>query len=131
MRFPKVRYQGFTLIELVVVMAIVAILFSIAYPSYQSFLMKGKRASAQTFLMDVAQRQQQYLLDNRSYGTLAEIGLTTPADVDPYYTITVVVGATAIPSFTATATPKEGSPQADDVELSINQQNQKTPAGYW
>jgi type IV pilus assembly protein PilE len=131
MRTADRRRRGFTLIELVVTMAIVAILAMIAIPSYNSFMMKGRRASAQSFLMDVAQREQQYLLDNRSYGSLAQLNLPTPSDVDQFYTVTVVPTAGPPPTFTVTATPKAGTAQADDVTLTINEQNSKTPAGYW
>ena len=54
--------RGFTLLELMIVVAIVGILASIAYPSYMDHVRKGNRAKAQAFLMDVAQRQQNYLL---------------------------------------------------------------------
>ena len=59
--------RGFTLIELMIVVAIVGILAGIAYPSYMDHVRKGNRAKAQAFLMDVAQRQQAYLLIHREY----------------------------------------------------------------
>ena len=66
---------GFTLIELMIVVAIIGILAAVAYPSYQDHIRKGNRSAAQAFMMDVAQRQQSYLLNNRSYATtLAALG---------------------------------------------------------
>lgn len=130
MRLAKTT-SGFTLIELIIAVTIVGILAAIAFPSYQSYMIKGRRASAQTFLMDVAQREQQYLLDSRAYGTLANLGLTTPADVSQFYTVTVTVTAGPPPTFTATATPIAGSVQETDGALAINDRNQKSPAGYW
>ena len=59
------RQPGFTLIELMIVVAIIAILAGIAYPSYMDQVRKGNRAKAQAFLMDVAQRQQSYLMVHR------------------------------------------------------------------
>lgn len=124
--------KGFTLIELMITVAVIGILAAVAYPSYQSYLIKGRRASAQSHLMDIAQRQQQYLLDARSYAPdLTTLNLTTPTDVSTYYTITITKPAATPPTFTATATPKEGTPQATDVTLSIDNTGQKTPAGKW
>lgn len=124
--------KGFTLIELMITVAVIGILAAVAYPSYQSYLIKGRRASAQSHLMDIAQRQQQYLLDARSYAPdLTTLNLTTPTDVSTYYTITITKPAATPPTFTATATPRAGTPQATDVTLSIDNTGQKTPAGKW
>ena len=83
------QHIGFTLIELLIVLAVVAILALIALPSYQAQIRKGHRAAAQSYMMDLAQRQAQYLLDARAYAsTEAALGYTTtPPDVAPYYTI--------------------------------------------
>src|SRR5437667_8477633 len=102
----KSRSSGFTLIELMIVVAVIAILAMIAYPSYQSAVRKSNRAAAEAHLSDIAQRQQQFLLDQRSYaGTLSTLGVVTPATVVPYYTITIAAIAGPPPSFTASAAP--------------------------
>lgn len=129
------KAAGFTLIELMIVVAIVGILSAIAYPSYQSYLMKGRRASAQTHLMDIAQRQQQYLLDARSYADLTTLNVTTPADVSQYYTI-AITPASPTTTFTVRATPKVGTQQAGDPcgVLEIDNTGAKTAAqtsGCW
>jgi len=124
--------SGFTLIELMVTVAIVAILASIAYPSYQSYLLRGRRSSAQAHLMDIAQRQQQYLLDARAYAPdLATLNVTTPADVSKYYqvNVSVPVPPTNPPSFTVTATAI--GIQASDGTLTITNTGEKTPADKW
>jgi len=81
----KTHIRGFTLIELMVTVAVVGILSAIAYPSYQNAIIKNRRASAQAHLADIAQREQQYLIDNRSYtDSLTTLSVTTPTDVSSY-----------------------------------------------
>jgi type IV pilus assembly protein PilE len=122
--------RGFTLIELMIVVAIVAILASIAYPSYTSHVRRGYRAAAQSYLMDLAQRQTQYLVDNRHYAaTETDLNATKPTDVNNNYDINFAVVLGPPPSFTITATPK--GVMAVDVVLSINQAGQKLPADKW
>ena len=133
-RLRKVRKQpGFTLIELMVTVVIVGILAAVAYPAYLNQMKKGRRAAAQAHLMDIAQRQQEYLLDARAYAsTLATLGVTTPADVATYYTVAdPVIGAGPPATFTVSAVPIAGKAQAGDGTLSINSSGVKLPAGVW
>lgn len=124
--------KGFTLVELMVAVVIIGILASIVVPSYQDYLRKGRRAAAQAVMMDVAQKQQQYLLDARSYAAdLSTLNISVPADVTKYYTITLAVGDGAPPTFTATATPNSGTDQASDPTLTIDNTGKKTPADKW
>lgn len=115
------KQQGFTLIELMITVAIIAILTAIAIPNYQSYVVKGNRAVAQSFMVEVANRQKQYLLDARSYAAdLTTLGITPPTDVSKHYpsaNIVFVVDASP-PSFTITATPTSAQ-QASDGWLSL------------
>jgi prepilin-type N-terminal cleavage/methylation domain-containing protein len=61
------RARGFTLIEVMIVVVIVGILAAIAYPTYQNYMKRAARSAAQTLMLDLANREQQYLLDNRSF----------------------------------------------------------------
>ena len=114
--------------------AIVGILAIIAFPSYQDHLRKGRRSAAQSFIIDVAARQQQYLIDARSYaagaGALGTLNLAVPADVSRFYTVTIDPAVPTLPpSYTISATPIAGSAQIPDGVLTLDHQGAKTRNG--
>jgi type IV pilus assembly protein PilE len=129
--------KGFTLIEVMIVVVVLAILMAVAYPSYQDHLRKGRRADAQTFMTEVANRQNQFLLDNRNYAVnIADMSvanaltITTPATVSRYYVVSVGPAAVTVPpSFTITATPVAGSTQVSDGVLTLTHEGAKTRNG--
>src|SRR5688572_6222761 len=97
------RRVGLTLIELLVTIVIVAILASIALPTYQAQVRKSKRTAAAAFLMDVATREHQRLLDVRAYADFATLGMTTPADIANQYSVNAVANnAVSPPTFVVT-----------------------------
>lgn len=129
MREPQQR--GFTLIEVMIAVAVVGILVSLAYPSFVAEIRKSRRAEAQQVLMDVASRQQQRRLDTRSFVTGASVtatGATVPASVSSHYTIRFEPAAT-VDAFIAEAVPT-GSQASDRCgTLRVNQNNEKSSTG--
>ncbi len=122
--------KGFSLVELLVAVAIMGILTAVAIPSYQSYVVKGNRAAVQSFMMDLANREKQYMLDARTYADFTALGVSAPADVDKHYTIAIVPVATP-PSFTITAAPLSSSSQHDDGNLTLGSDGTKGPAAKW
>lgn len=115
----KKTASGFTLIELMVTVVIVAVLTLIAYPAYQSYIVKANRAEAKAYLMDVAQKQQLYFNDTRTYATNeAELSSTAPERVASNYSVTFDVEAMP-PAFAIIATPRDDTRQKGDGVLSI------------
>lgn len=126
---------GFTLTELLITVAVLSILISIAVPNYRQFVIRGKRSAAQSVMMDIANREQQFLLANRRYAdkaTLVSNGFAPPADVSENYTWDVTLGTGARPSFVITFTgigtqAADNSPQP----LTLNSAGDKAPAEKW
>ena len=101
------RARGFTLLELVVVMAVAAILAAIAIPNYSEYVMRSHRSAVQSFISDVASRQSQFFLDRRNYAaTVAALNMTELRRMlprDTHVAIAVVAGPPA--GFQVSATP--------------------------
>ena len=123
------KASGFTLIELLITVAIVAILAAVALPSYRDHVRTSRRGEAQAFLMAVAARQQQFLMDTRAYaGSVATIAIPTPASVGAAYVIAVATAAGPPPAFQVSATPKASTDQVLEKcgTLAIDQTGTKT-----
>ena len=125
----KVHIKGFTLIELMIAVAVVGILAAIALPSYQQYVIRAKRAAAQSEMMDIANREQQYFFANRAYASAADLGYTLPSEVSINYDYGVTVVAGSPPTFTINFTAK-GS-QISDGDLALTSEGVKSPTGKW
>ena len=83
--------SGFTLIELMIVLAIVAILAAVAYPAYRDQVVKARRTDAKTSLEQLRLDQEKWRANNRTYGSLADLGRGT-ASTEGYYRLAVLFG---------------------------------------
>lgn len=127
----QLRHQGFTLIEILIVVAILAIIAAIAFPSYQSQTQRARRADCQAAMMQARQAMERYYTKRYTYvgasfGAGAGNVFTNQCPIDggtPYYTLDVD-NLTAT-TFTITATALAG--QANDTcgDLSLDQAGTK------
>lgn len=111
------REQGMTLLELMIVVAIIGILAAIAMPAFNNSVIEARRADARNSLFDWQLRQAEYFADNLSYASVSTIngsGADTVDSGEGYYDITVTSSSTT--TFQMTATPKSGTTQASDSE---------------
>lgn len=131
---------GFTLIELMIAVAIVAILTQIAYPAYTSQIRKGKRATAQAALMDIASKEQTYLLDRRQFTSdTTALGFSAPKEIEGAYTFSFDATPAYSPSgsppaFRAIATPSAALQAKGEQTLAVNHLGVSEPVnapGYW
>lgn len=134
-------HRGFTLIELMIVVAIVGILAGVAIPSYQNSVAKSKRAEARGQLLEVSQFMQRFYSQNDSYATdragaavtvpsaLANVPKTATA-LSANYTISFS-GTPTVAAFTAQAVPRAGGTMASDKcgSFVLDQTGRRTLSG--
>jgi len=131
------QQRGFTLIEVMIVVVVIAVLAAIAYPSYLQYAVRANRSAAEQLMMEIASKEQQYILDARSYsGTIGTGGLNVSSRdnwtcaatcTNLFYTITVTANnASTPPSFQIAADPVTASAQANDGQLTLDNTGAKS-----
>ena len=112
-------YRGFSLIELMIVVAVVAILSAVAYPSYQHYLLVSHRVEAKNMLLDAANRQETYFMDFNRY-TSSAVALNIPENSASGFYHLVMEAADNTYTLFATADGAQG-PDGDCIIFSIDQ----------
>jgi type IV pilus assembly protein PilE len=132
------KLAGFTLIELMIVVAIVAILSAIAIPAYQRQIMQSRRASAKTALLDVVSREEKFYATTNYYpASLSSVGYSTlngagalqvPNNTnEDYYSVTIALGVPTATGYTVTAAPVGNQANDSCGSYSITDLGVQTP----
>jgi type IV pilus assembly protein PilE len=124
------KRTGFTLIEVMIAMAIIALLTAIAFPSYQGYVTRSSRSAAQTELLEMANLQEKIYLNTNSYTVSVTasyngrsdggLGKTTGTTADGKYALSITPIAIPTQTYVITATPVAGTTQAGDGAMTIS-----------
>lgn len=127
------RANGFSLIELMVTVAIIGILLAIAVPNYNDYIRRASRSAAQSELLELASIQEKIFLNSSAYAlnvtssyngsSAGGLGRTSGTTNDGKYTLSV--NPVQSTTYTLTATPVAGSTQATDGTITINESGQR------
>ncbi|TPG51099.1 prepilin-type N-terminal cleavage/methylation domain-containing protein [Rhodanobacter glycinis] len=124
------RVRGFTLLELMIVVVIIAILAAIAIPTYSRYAIRAHRVDGQEWLLRIANAQERFYATNNHYGALTELGYTNPLSEKGYYSVSMdPAAASTTQVFTATAAPVGGQAKDDCQSLTINNAGVKASFG--
>jgi type IV pilus assembly protein PilE len=133
------QYSGITLIELMIVLAVLSILVAIGYPAYQSQMIENRRTDGQKILLVIMNYQQEFHSRNSRYtlDLINELSLTDAgggqvASDNNFYLVSAVVCDVPTPiadCVLLTATPQDA--QTSDGPMTYNSRNVKTPKAHW
>jgi type IV pilus assembly protein PilE len=125
------RARGFTVIELMIVIIIIALLVALAYPSYIDYVRKAKRGEAQQLLLNWSINQEIFRSNNPEYATVAQL----PAPLHDDYNFVLSDRSATTYTLTATGTGDQANDTARDgvttCTLSLDENGLKTPAPCW
>lgn len=124
----SIHQQGFTLVEMMIVVAIIGILAAIAYPSYQQYVIKTKRTDMMTEMQNIASQIESRKLAQGSYSAISaavktDFATAYPRQGNALYDVTIT--DPLVSKWTINATPKTGMQMVSDGNLSLNHQGIK------
>lgn len=135
MAHPGKRVPGFTLIELMIVVAVIAVLTMIAYPAYTRYTYRARRADAQEILLRTATAQERYFATYNKYAAsmTTDLKFATANSNNGYYTVSIaaMTGGSLSTSYVLTAAPVSTGNQKNDAcgSLSLDSTGAKSQTG--
>ncbi len=126
--------KGFTLIELMITVAIIGILASIALPSYRQYVVESRRSEGIAMLLQVMQQQERYYTEELSYTTdLTDLGfaVANPSSQNSNYTISAAACGSDPVNRCVLLTAAAQGDQTVDGNLTLNSRGVRTPAASW
>lgn len=130
------KNNGFTLIELMIVIALIIIMAVVAVAYYSSFMRKSRRADGVNAIMTISLAQERYRSNNSTYGTLAQLGLSSTSP-QGYYTMAITTNTATAYTITATGTgtqtsDAEGSTACNVLTLTVTASaTTQSPSACW
>lgn len=130
MQYKKnIRNTGFSLIEIMIVVAIIGVLAAVSFPSYRDYVIRSHRTEAMEELTNIMNQQQRYVLRQRRYtADLTDLGYPDPLQTaGQRYTVTAAAcGGSIVRCVQITAAPVAGTTQAADGAIVLNSRGDKT-----
>ena len=124
----RITTKGFTLIEVMIVVAIVAILAGVAVPAYTNYVTRSKISEAVATLSEMRVKMEQYFLDNRTYVGACAAATVAPKPMGKYFDYDCPIADLTATGYRVTATAKTGHGM-DNLAYSINQSNERITTG--